>query len=197
MYTIFKNESSVVLSESKLESPSVRSLRWTDENLELVLGSLKRNEAGNFQLYGKDVRGMWQDFMREFKVIEAAGGIVRNSRGQVLLIYRNDTWDLPKGKIDKGETKEQAAVREVSEECGFGDLELEDFLTSTYHIYEEGEKHILKITYWYNMLSDQTDLQPQVEEGITALSWMDLEGLEPVFANTYPNMRLLLGSLRP
>lgn len=171
-------------------------MSWTDENLRLVLGFLQRNEAGSFLLHGNDIRGMWRDFKREFKVIEAAGGLVSNKGGQVLLIYRHDTWDLPKGKIDKGETREQAALREVREECGFSDLKLGEYLTNTYHIYEEGDRQILKITYWYSMISAQTDLKPQLEEGITALSWMDPDALEPVFANTYPNIRLLLGSLK-
>ncbi len=195
MYTIFKNDSSVVLSDSDLGSTSAESMDWTRENLKLVLGSLQRNEGRSFVLHGPDVHSMWQDFMGEFKVIEAAGGVVRNSAGQVLLIYRFDTWDLPKGKIDKGETREQAAVREVMEECGLNELSLEEFLTSTYHIYEDGEKQVLKITYWFAMLTDQADLKPQEEEGITDLRWMDREELDHVYANTYPNMRLLLSSL--
>jgi mutator protein MutT len=197
MYTIFKNESSVILSDSHLFSPSGEALRWTDENLKLVMTSLQRNEGRSFSLHGQDLDQMWQVFRGGFKVIEAAGGVVRNREGEILLIYRHDTWDLPKGKIDKGESREQAAVREVEEECGFTDLHLEEYLRNTYHIYEEKGKHILKVTYWFYMFSEQSDLKPQEEEGITALRWMRPEELGPVYENTYPNIRILLQDLGP
>jgi 8-oxo-dGTP pyrophosphatase MutT (NUDIX family) len=51
-------------------------------------------------------------------IIKAGGGIVVNEQNEVLLIYRRGKWDLPKGKLDDGETIEECALREVKEETG-------------------------------------------------------------------------------
>ena len=111
---------------------------------------------------------------------------------ETLFIFRNEMWDLPKGKIEEGETKEEAGLREVEEECGFTSLELEDFIGTTYHLYTEKNTEVLKISYWYKMTSNQKDLTPQLEEGITALKWVKQDDLDLVLDNTYPNISLLI-----
>ncbi|GAG94413.1 unnamed protein product, partial [marine sediment metagenome] len=108
-------------------------------------------------------------------------GIVCNSGNELLFIYRFDRWDLPKGKIEPGESREMAAIREVKEECGFRQIELGEALSITYHIYEEDNKEVLKITHWFNMYSDDRDLKPQVEEGITAINGITLFHLMKIF----------------
>jgi 8-oxo-dGTP pyrophosphatase MutT (NUDIX family) len=192
MYVIFKDHASVILSDRSDFSEELEALDWTKENLEKVLLSLGQNEGRSFLLQGDDPDNMWQVFAEHFTVIEAAGGIVKNKNGEYLLIYRHDTWDLPKGKIDPGETPEEAAMREVREECGFSILKLGSQLQNTYHIYEHQEKQILKVTYWYLMHSDQKVLKPQLEEGITDLDWKSVSDLQVVFENTYPNIERLL-----
>ncbi len=192
MYVIFKDHASVILTDRSDISEELEGLDWTKANLERVLLSLERNEGESFLLRGDSSSAMWQVFAEHFKVIEAAGGIVKNNNDEYLLIYRHDTWDLPKGKIDPGETPEEAAVREVREECGFSSLQLGSRVQNTYHIYEHKEKQILKVTYWYLMHSDQKVLSPQVEEGITDLGWKSASDLHAVFENTYPNIELLL-----
>ena len=199
MYVIFKDDSSVILSDqgefSTVGSEFLKQgegLVWSEEHLDRVLDSLKRNEGKSFLLYGQDSREMWSAFSSRFKIIEAAGGIVNNERDECLMIFRNDTWDLPKGKIDPGETFEQAALREVEEECGISDLQLGSRIQNTYHIYEHKEKQILKITYWYLMHSRQSSLTPQVEEAITELGWKTAADRDAILDNTYPNIKMLL-----
>lgn len=192
MYVIFKDFASVILTDRRDFSIEEDVLDWTEDNLGHVLLSLEQNEGRSFLIRGGDSTAMWQTFAKQFKVIEAAGGIVRNKKGECLLIYRHDTWDLPKGKIDPGETPEEAAVREVREECGFSGLELGSQVRNTYHIYEHKEEQILKVTYWYLMYSDQKSLTPQLNEGITDLGWKSVRELDGVFKNTYPNIELLL-----
>lgn len=192
MYVIFKDLASVILTDRRDLSTAGEVLDWTEENLGQVLRSLEQNEGRSFLLRGDDSASMWRAFAKRFKVIEAAGGIVKNDNGEYLLIYRNDTWDLPKGKIDPGETREEAAVREVREECGFSSLQLGSWVQNTYHIYEHKEKQILKVTYWYLMYSDQETLKPQLDEGITDLGWKSDSDMDAVFENTYPNIELLL-----
>ena len=196
MYVIFKDHASVILTDRSDFSTSFEALEWTRENLTRVLLSLEENEGKSFLFKGDDSVSMWQVFKSYFKVIEAAGGIVQNQDNEFLMIFRHDTWDRPKGKIDPGETPEEAAVREVKEECGFSHLQLDSKLQNTYHIYEHKGKQILKITYWYLMHSDQKALTPQLEEGITDLGWKSPLDLPAVFENTYPNIELLIRSFQ-
>jgi 8-oxo-dGTP pyrophosphatase MutT (NUDIX family) len=117
----------------------------------------------------------------------AAGGLVENEKGQILFMFRRGKWDLPKGKLDPGETLEECALREVTEETGVERLELRKFLLQTLHEYEELGKVIQKKTHWFHMAaaSHQT-LVPQTEEDITELRWIAPENFEIVLRNTYP-----------
>lgn len=124
-------------------------------------------------LYADNVEGMWTDFQSCFKVIEAAGGYVTNTVGQLLVFYRRAHWDLPKGKIDPGETPDQAAVREVQEETGIRHITLGPLLTCTWHTYEQKGERILKKTWWYRMQTDDNQLVPQTEEDIERIEWVD------------------------
>ena len=132
------------------------------------------------------------------KVVEAAGGAVRNAEGKLLMIYRHNKWDLPKGKIDKGETPENAAVREVEEECGVSGLKIVRTLSPTYHTYKDGEQLILKKTYWYEMsCSDTKPLVPQTEEGISKCEWRNEAAVAEAMQNTFHSVIDVLKELAP
>lgn len=123
------------------------------------------------------------------KVIEAGGGLVHTENGTVLLIYRNGKWDLPKGKLDEGEATDAAAVREVQEETGLEQLQLEAPLTVTYHTYYQDNVLILKESHWYLMKSpEQKEMVPQLEEGIEKCEWVKLDALAPYLENTHPSI---------
>ncbi|MBL0047801.1 MAG: NUDIX domain-containing protein [Bacteroidetes bacterium] len=125
-----------------------------------------------------------------FKVIEAAGGIVKNKEGKILFIFRHGKWDLPKGKIEKGEKEKEAALREVEEECGIGDLSLEEKFTITYHTYHLKGETCLKISHWYKMKYSGNSmlLIPQLEEGITDARWMNKPEIEAAMKNTFSSI---------
>jgi 8-oxo-dGTP pyrophosphatase MutT (NUDIX family) len=120
-------------------------------------------------------------------LIQAAGGMVVNEKGEVLFMFRRGKWDLPKGKLDIGETLEACALREVEEETGVGNLELKKFLLITEHFYKERGKSIKKLSHWYLMgaHSDQ-ELVPQTEEDITELRWIAPADAHIIERNTYP-----------
>lgn len=125
-------------------------------------------------------------FKAMFKVIEAAGGLVRNPKGEYLFIFRNGKWDLPKGKIEKEESIENAAIREVEEECGISGLRILKQLDTTYHTYSINGQSVLKPTYWFEMeSSDSSALVPQEEEGITEVKWFPIKDLGVIKENTY------------
>lgn len=120
-------------------------------------------------------------------LVEAAGGVVSN-RGELLMIFRNGCWDLPKGKLEKGEKIEDCAIREVSEECGL-ELELLDrgeLITQTMHVYNMYGKNVLKRTWWYQMeYKGCKDLIPQSEEGITEARWLTQEQAAQAVEQSY------------
>ena len=99
----------------------------------------------------KIIEENWKDFCSKFIMIEAAGGLVFNKDGHILMIFRNGKWDLPKGKLEIGESVEECAKREVEEECGIYGLDIIEKLLDTYHTYKLKGNKILKKTYWYKM----------------------------------------------
>jgi len=127
--------------------------------------------AGVF--YHADLEELKKAFFKKFTMIVAAGGFVKNEKGELLMIYRRKKWDLPKGKLDNGESIESCALREVEEETGLKNLSLLSPLTTTYHTYHEGTKHVLKESHWFTMeVQGGQDLKPQTEEDIEEIKWV-------------------------
>ena len=119
--------------------------------------------------------------------------MVTNKEGKVLFIYRNDKWDLPKGKLDKGETIEECALREVEEETGVTGLEITKPLKITYHIFKRNGKHKIKVTYWFEMKTNfNGKLYPQEKEGITDVAWLNKDESIKALKNSYANIRTLI-----
>ena len=131
----------------------------------------------------KIITDNWKEFCSDYTLIEAAGGLVYNSDNQLLMIFRNDKWDLPKGKLE---------VDENIEECGVEELSIVKKLKSTYHTYKLNGKAILKRTYWFGMSSDyKAELIPQLEEGITKVEWVSLSEVPSKLENSYGNIKEL------
>ena len=129
-------------------------------------------------------------FAEQFRPVEAGGGLVVSPRDEVLMIFRNGRWDLPKGKLEPGEEIAACAVREVEEECGIAGIGLGKLLTRTYHLYELRGEWILKRTTWYAMSNDgQEELVPETEEGITEIRWVAPDNLASYLENTYLTVR--------
>ena len=153
-------------------------------------------DISEIAFYHADEAFLFDSFKAMFIVIEAAGGLVKNDRGEYLFIFRKGKWDLPKGKIEKGESIESAAIREVEEECGIGQLKITGPMETTYHTYFIGEMPVLKPTYWFHMSSSDTSvLKPQLEEGITEVRWLLPQDLNMVRDNSYDSIRDVIGLL--
>jgi len=194
MYKVFVNEKKLTLS--KYPEDIEKNLRFEGfATLEIAVDLLENTSCPEMNVYGENIEEIWEDFTHMFKVIEAAGGLVKNKNNELLFIRRMGKWDLPKGKIEKGESLEQAALREVEEETGLKELILEEFLNNTFHIYTErnGEK-ILKTTYWFKMTYvGNSQPIPQKEEGISEVSWKNEEMIKnEVIRMTFENIRLIL-----
>ena len=135
-------------------------------------------------------------FFKKFHLVKAAGGLVKHEAHEVLMIYRKGKWDLPKGKLDNGETLEKCAVREVEEETGLTGVILLSPIMITYHTYHEGTKFILKESHWYSMKSKKDmHFTPQQEEGITEIKWFDKSSLNKILSKTYPMIKDVITAL--
>lgn len=140
-----------------------------------------------------DIRKTWEAFCSLYTIMEAAGGLVKNSKGKLLMIFRNGKWDLPKGKIEAGEAPDDAAVREVAEECGIRDLKIIRPASVSYHTYPYKDKKVLKRTYWYLMsTTDEGEPVPQLEEGISKAAWKGHKGMETALSKSYRSINWLL-----
>lgn len=133
----------------------------------------------------KNEHHVFKAFFKEFDKVEAAGGIVQR-KNSYLFIKRNGLWDIPKGKIEKGELPEKAAVREIEEECGINNPIIEDELLITYHTYLYKGRPTIKKTFWYSLsYSGSKNLKPQEEEGITKVKWFKFDNIEKIRSKTY------------
>jgi len=195
MLRIYLDEKALVLAEEKISLPGFIQAD-PSAKLEAVLKEFLAPENSKDILYHTvSLKKAWTRVVEVFKLIEAAGGLVKNPSGDFLFILRHGKWDLPKGKKERGESYEECAIREVREECGLKNLELIGKLPSTYHIYYLKGKPVIKHSHWYGMYcSEMGMLTPQEEEGITEVRWMSMTEIKnTVLKNTYPSVRDLIG----
>jgi 8-oxo-dGTP pyrophosphatase MutT (NUDIX family) len=167
----------------ELSSPAIKSMIY-----EMQLAKI---HAGVY--YHPVLDELKKAFWKKFKVIQAGGGLVENERGERLLIFRRGKWDLPKGKVDKGETLEAASLREVQEETGLKRVNIVKPLPCTYHTYMQDAKLVLKENYWYLMRAESAEmLVPQTEEDIERIIWADAEQVAECLKNTYSSVKQVL-----
>lgn len=200
MYKIFINEYPLVITANEQDFYDGGNFRIVDDNLASIaaaVDTLERSDKiiGNFGLMvmTEDEEATFRKFAKPYQRISAAGGLVYNEKGELLLIFRQGKWDLPKGKVDKGETAEEGAVREVEEECGIEKLILGEPIQKTYHTYFLDQQRVLKTTHWFKMTAvNYESMKPQLEENITDLQWFDPKTLDIEELNTYTSIRELL-----
>ncbi len=194
MYKVFVNEKKLLLS--KQSENLEKTLGYENvTTLEIALDLLENTSVKELNVFGENINEIWAEFQKLFRIIEAAGGVVNNPDGEILFIKRLGKWDLPKGKMEKGESREESAVREIEEETGLKEVELVQFINTTYHIYVErnGDK-VLKCTHWFEMNFNGEDTsKPQIEEGITEVAWKNTAQIEnEVFPSTFKNIKLII-----
>lgn len=159
-----------------------------DIDFEKLFNRSKEKRKKKVFLYiNKDFESVFKKQLKKIKCIKAAGGAVKNGKGNLLAIYRLKKWDLPKGKLEKGEQSKKAAKREVEEECGISVDYVGKKLITTYHTYQMKNHLILKQTDWYEMgVNKEPVLTPQKEEDITKAIWISKEDFITLKDETYP-----------
>lgn len=191
MYKVFLDNKKIWVTHS-LKKPlkkKYKVFRQKDISIEAFLKKIEAYKAGKFVflMEGKDPM---KEFVKAFTLIQAGGGVVRNAKGRILFIKRRGKWDLPKGKLEKGEDIQECSLREVSEETGIKKLKLLGKRIITYHIYKQDEQWCLKETHWYNMYCDhKEDLCPQTEEDIEICAWKKSKKLKKLLKNSFSSLQ--------
>jgi 8-oxo-dGTP pyrophosphatase MutT (NUDIX family) len=192
MYKVFLNDVPIILSTQK--NIGSRYTKYSIKKVEFdqLIDDILNKKVLFIHLYHKKEEKLLHHLKKKLKVITAAGGMVFNNNKEILFIYRKGRWDLPKGKVDKGESLEEGAVREVEEETGVTGLKIKNFLDTTYHILRRNDKYKLKETYWYEMHTDYNGkLIPQINEDIKKVKWKNFEKSQKALLKSYENIKLL------
>ena len=209
MYEIHINESRIFLIKSALldfykKDANALIFKYNEKSkylLNFIDKAEKTKKTLNIYIHHKSLNLLKEDFFSLFKVIKAGGGLVLNTKGEVLLIFRRGSWDLPKGKKEKGEKRKETAIREVQEETGLNQLTILNSLPDTYHTYRTSKERVIKLSYWYLMETLDMDLTPQTEEDIEIAKWVNISELEsnslsPMYGNIQSLIDHFLSSLR-
>ena len=195
MYKVFFNQKFILLT-TDIISPKEDSpffyVKFT--NKKFVVQMLKSKKVKMLYLYHSKEDKLWYYFLNMFKLIEAAGGLVRNLKtNHFLFIFRNKKWDLPKGRINKNEEVQKAAIREVEEETGVENLSITKPLNTTFHIFKKNRKYRLKKTFWYLMETDYNgELTPETKEGIEKAIWIEKKLIVSLRSEMYHNINLVI-----
>lgn len=193
MYTIFVGDKPIILTTKVEKETDFKSYLLKSVNIGKVIKTLNNTDLKAVHLIHKNPDKLLKKFLKLLPNVVAGGGKAYNALGEILFIYRNDKWDLPKGKAERKESIEETAIREVEEETGVKGLEIIRPLPTTYHIFKRNGKHRIKVTYWFEMRTNfEGLLYPQENEGITKVEWLDLEASQNALENSYANIRLLV-----
>ena len=191
MYKIFFNECVIYIDSSKDNSnlDGYVLIESKDDITVNIVEFISKEE--DLYLSSENPEVLLQWIKDEFVYIEAAGGMVQNEDDELLFIYRLETWDLPKGGIEKGESPEQAAYREIKEECGISSHSLTQHIKDTYHIYKMNGRMHLKKTFWYlfELKDNSEQVEPQVEEDIELVSWFGDDEIQLALLDSYKSIQ--------
>ncbi len=192
MYKVFVNDKPLFLTNQTFKETDFQLFLLESADIEQIITKIFQNKIQKAYLYHPDEKEILKTLKTKLPVQKAGGGLVYNKKNQVLFIFRNGKWDLPKGGIEKGEEIEFTAIREVEEETGVGKLEITNKLQKTYHIFKRNGRYKLKITHWFEMRTTFTgELMGQLEEGIEKVAWLSPDEITEALKNSYENIKLL------
>ncbi|MGC1203433.1 MAG: NUDIX domain-containing protein [Flavobacteriaceae bacterium] len=193
MYKVFVGDKPIILTTLVEQETSFKNYLLNSVNIRKVIRELNSTALNEIRLIHKNENKLIKKFLKKLPNVIAGGGKVYNEKNEILFIYRNDKWDLPKGKVEGRETIEQTAIREVSEETGVAGLEITKPLDTTYHIFKRNGRFKIKVTYWFEMKTSFTgNLYAQENEGITKVEWLNNKQIKEALENSYANIKLLV-----
>ena len=189
MYKVFVNKKEIVLAVNAPKTPKVKVLTLQETPLNKIIRILRTTKVETLYLVHHNPKKLLPLFKKKLPVAVAAGGVVQNEEGNLLFIYRKRRWDLPKGKVEKGETLQEGAKREVKEETGVKKIKVGDLVGVTYHIFKRNNRYQLKESHWFYMTTKyEGELVPQTKEDITKAVWKGKKKTLKALEKTYPNI---------
>ena len=192
MYKVFVNDKPLFLTNEISKETDFQLFLLDSIDIEQVIVKMFQNKIKKAYLYHPDESVIMKTLKAKIPVNKAGGGLVYNKKGEVLFIFRNGKWDLPKGGTDKGELIDETAMREVEEETGVNGLVVGKKLQKTYHVFKRNGKYKLKITHWFEMHTDFEGTPiGQIEEGIEKVAWLNPHQIKEALQNSYENIKLL------
>lgn len=192
MYKVFVNDKPLFLTNEIKKETDFKFFLLESVDIEQLIIGFFQNKFQKVYLYHPDEKEIMKTLKAKIPVCKAGGGLVYNNKGEVLFIFRNGKWDLPKGGMDRGEEYEETAIREVKEETGVGKLKITNKLQKTYHVFKRNGKYKLKVTQWFEMHSSfEGNPVGQIEEGIEKVAWLKPHEVEEALKNSYENIKLL------
>ena len=193
MYRVFVGDKPIILTSLVEKETNFKNYLLDTVNILKVIKNLNTTSLTAVRLVHKNEAKLLGEFLKKLPNVIAGGGKVYNDKGDVLFIYRNDKWDLPKGKAEQNETIEDTAIREVEEETGVANLKIVKPIDTTYHIFKRSGRYKIKITYWFEMKTDfEGALIPQENEGITKVAWLNTHQVKEALGNSYANIKGLI-----
>lgn len=194
MVKVFVGNKPIILTTQVEPETDFKNYLLKTVNIGKVIKELNSTKLQSARFIHHDESKLLPQFLKLLPNTIAGGGKVYKNTGEVLFIFRNGKWDLPKGRAEKRETIDQASIREVEEETGVEGLEITRPLEMTYHIFKRNGKHQIKITYWFEMKTEYDGpLFPQAKEGITKAEWLNPDQIEVALTNSYANIKALIG----
>ena len=192
MYKVFVNDKPLFLTNQISKETDFQLFLLESVDIEQLIVKMFQNKIQKAYLYDADEHEILKKFKSKIPVSKAGGGLVYNPKGEVLFIFRNGKWDLPKGGTEKGEEIEETSMREVEEETGVGRLKIVRKLQKTYHVFKRNGVYKLKITHWFEMTSSFDGIPVgQLDEGIEKVEWKNPAQIQEALKNSYENIKLL------
>ncbi|CAM3995342.1 MULTISPECIES: NUDIX hydrolase [Flavobacterium] len=192
MYKVFVNDKPLFLTNEVQKETNFQIFLLESIDIKKLIVKMFKNEIQNTFLYHPDEKLIMKTLKAKIPVVKAGGGLVYNKKGEILFIFRNGKWDLPKGGTEKHESMEETAMREVEEETGVSGLSITKKLQKTYHVFKRNGRYKLKQTYWYEMESTFEGIPiGQEDEGIEKVEWVNPERVPELLQNSYENIKLL------
>lgn len=197
MYRLFCNNKTLICRnffEQYLDvnvNDDVYSTQTFDNTFDRVKKWLEESDE-NIEINDVDNDILAAVIKKIFRFAPAAGGLVLINNA-IAAIERNGIPDLPKGHIEKNESPDEAALREVREETALSNLSIIKQLPSTFHCYLLNNQWTLKKTSWFLMKSDdEFKPKPQEEEGISKVYLLNKDNVNEFLQKTYSSIRLSL-----
>jgi 8-oxo-dGTP pyrophosphatase MutT (NUDIX family) len=192
MYKVFVNDKPLFLTNEIFKETDFQLFLLESVDFKQLIVKIFQNKIQKAYLYYPDEKEIMKVLKTKIPVNKAGGGLVYNKNGDVLFIFRNGKWDLPKGGTEKGEDIEQTSMREVEEETGVNGLKIIKKLQKTYHIFKRNGVYKLKITHWFEMQTDFEGIpEGQIDEGIDKVEWKNPTEIQEALKNSYENIKLL------